>query len=299
MRFGINFVNGGELADPDASTQLAVCADELGFSTIWAADHLVIPVGFGSRYPAAHSGEAPFDHDFPFNEAIVHLAFLASVTRRVRLATGVMVIAQRNAPEVAKAVATLDRLSGGRAVLGLGTGWLREEFDALGARYDDRVSRTEESIEVLRRLWRAPGAEFHGRHFDFGPLTCNPRPCNPDGVPIVIGGYALATARRAARIGNAHYPGPASISDVERFRREIERTAIEHGRDPADIETIVAAPYDGPLDGDLCSRYAAVGVAEMIISVPPVGAGSGDVGGSIRRVLETFRADVIDRIESA
>ena len=295
MRFGINFVNGGELADPDAATELARLADDLGFSSLWAADHLVIPVGFESRYPAAPSGEAPFDHDFPFNEVLVHLAFLASVTRRIRLATGVMIVAQRNALEVAKGVATLDHLSRGRAVLGVGTGWLREEFDALDARFEDRIARTEESIEVLRKLWQTPGAEFHGRHFDFGPVTCNPRPCNPNGVPIVIGGYALATARRAGRIGDAHYPGPATVSDVERFRVEIARTATEHGRDPAAIETIVAAPYDRPLDVDLCSQYAAAGVAEIIISVPPTGT----EGGPMRRVLETFRAGVMDHVGSA
>ena len=290
MRFGINFVNGGELADPEIALALAVLAEELGFSSLWAADHLVVPVGFTSRYPAAPSGDAPFDHDFPFNEVLVHLAFLASATRRIRLATGVMIIAQRNTLEVAKSVATLDHLSGGRAVLGVGTGWLREEFDALGAHFEDRVTRTEESIEVLRSLWRRPGADFHGRHFDFGPTTCSPRPRNPNGVPIVIGGYAMATARRAGRIGDAHYPGPASVDDVERFRVEIERTALENGRDPAAIETIVAAPDDRPLDVDLCSRYAAAGVAEIIISLPV----SGDDRDLMRRALEMFRADLIE-----
>ena len=294
MRFGINFVNGGDLADPDAAAELATLAEEIGFSTIWAADHLVLPVGFASRYPAAPSGDAPFHDDFPFNEVLVHLAFLAALTRRIRLATGVMIIAQRNALEVAKAVATLDHLSRGRAVLGIGTGWLREEFDALGARYADRVARTEESIEVLRKLWASPGAEFHGHHFDFPPVTCNPRPHNSSGVPIVIGGYAMATARRAARIGDAHYPGPASVSEVENYRAEIGRTAVEHGRDPSAIETIVAAPYDRPLDVDLCRRYAAAGVAEIIIDLP---AGD-DNADSMRKWLETFRTSVMERVEA-
>jgi len=294
MRFGINFVNGGGLAHPDAAVELATIADQLGFSTLWSADHIVIPVGFASRYPAAPTGEAPFHDDFPFNEVLVHLAFLASVTHRIRLATGVMIIAQRNAVEVAKGVATLDHLSRGRAVLGLGTGWLREEFDALGATFDDRVARTEEAVEVLRRLWGGPGAEFHGRHFDFGPATCSPRPCDPKGVPIVIGGYAMATARRAARIGDGHYPGPASLADIERYRAEICRVARDRGRDPAEIETIVAAPYDRPLDADLARRYAEAGAAEIIIDLAVT---AGDAGGSVRRTLETFRADVMDRLD--
>jgi probable F420-dependent oxidoreductase len=294
LRFGINFVNGGDLAQPDAAIELAALAEDLGFSTLWAADHLVVPLGYASRYPAAPSGEAPFHHDFPFNEVLVHLAFLAAVTTRVRLATGVMIIAQRNAVEVAKAVATLDQLSAGRVILGLGTGWLREEFEALDARFEDRLARTEESIEVLRRLWRSPGAEFHGQHFDFPPVTCNPRPRNPSGVPIVIGGYAMATARRAARIGDAHYPGPASVSEVERYRAEIGRVAGEHGRDPATIETIVAAPYDRPLDAELCRHYADAGVAEIIISLPDGGDGE-----ARRRTLETFRTDVMDAVEPA
>ena len=166
MKFGLNFVNGGALADPEPAAALAILAEELGFSTLWTGSHVVVPVRYASRYPESVMDEVPFDHDTAFADPFPFLSYLAAFTQSVRLGTGVHVLAQHNPLEIAKAVATVDRLSGGRVTFGVGTGWLREEFAAMGVVWEDRLGRTIEGIEVLRRLWAGPGASFSGKHFN-------------------------------------------------------------------------------------------------------------------------------------
>ena len=271
MKFGLNFVNGGALADPEPAADLAMLAEELGFSTLWTGNHVVLPVTYASRYPRSVLDEAPFDHDTAFADPFPFLSFIAAFTKTVRLGTGVHVLAQHNPLEIAKAVATVDRLSGGRVTFGVGTGWLREEFELLGAPWEHRVERTIEGLEVLRRLWAAPGASFAGEHFRFDAITCSPRPVQQPRVPIVIGGYVAAAARRAGRLADGHYPGPASPQQVRSYRDEIARGAAEAGRAAIEVKSIVAAPYDRPLTLELCREYEAAGVDEIAIMVPEAG----------------------------
>ena len=299
MKFGLNFVNGGALADPEPASALAVLAEELGFSTLWTGNHVVLPVRYASRYPQQVMDEAPFDHDTAFADPFPFLSYLAALTQSVRLGTGVHVLAQHNPLEIAKAVATVDRLSGGRVTFGVGTGWLREEFEALGVPWEDRLGRTIEGIEVLRRLWAGPGASFSGKHFSFEELTCSPRPVQLPRVPIVIGGYTAAAARRAGRLAEGHYPGPASPEMVRSYREEIARGAAEVGRDGSDVQSIVAAPFDRPLTVELCREYATAGVDEIDVMVPeagnypaqPVTEGWFD---RTRRSLCDFKATIMD-----
>lgn len=296
MRFGINFVNGGVLTEPDRLLTLGLLAEDLGFSSMWAADHVVIPVDFASRYPLADNDDPPFPHDVPFAEPIVQLTFLAAVTASLRLGIGVLVLAQRNPVAVAKQLATLDRLSGGRLLVGIGTGWLREEYEALGVPFEHRFGRTREGIEVLRHLWQGPAAGFDGKYFRFPPVTCNPRPARPGGVPIVIGGYAMATARRAGRLGDGYFPGPASVEQVREYRKEIRDAALAAGRSESDIELTVQAPYDRQLTPDLCREYEEAGVAEILITAPendPATIGDGTVEAT-RKALETFKSQVME-----
>ncbi len=300
MRFGLNFVNGGSLCEREPAIQLAELADELQFASMWVGDHVVIPVSYTSRYPEQAADEVPFDHDTAFGDAASYLSFLAGITSTVRLATGVLVLAQHNPLEVAKAFATVDSLSGGRVTLGIGTGWLREEFEALGVSFDDRLARTLEGIEVMRRLWAGPGASYSGTHFSLDALTCSPRPVQPGGIPIFLGGYTNTVARRAGRIANGHYPGFASVERVREMRREIERGAADVGRNPDEIETVLAAPYDSPLTVEVCKEYEAAGVSELLIMVPhagnyPVEPVAPDWFDRTRRALHEFRSEIMEQ----
>jgi len=198
-------------------------------------------------------------------DPLIWLAYVAAATTRIRLATGILILPQRNPLVLAKEVATLDRLSGGRVDLGIGVGWLREEFDALGIPFERRGARTDEYIEVMRRLWREPTTAFTGEFTDFGELNSYPKPANPDGVPIHIGGHTTAAAKRAGRIGDGFFPGRDPGSGLAALLDTMRAAAVEAGRDPAAIEITSG----GGLDLESVQRGADLGVTRYVI--PPLG----------------------------
>jgi len=205
MRFGIAVPNYGPLASAENMVRLARRAEALGLDSIWVADHLVAPVGVQSIYPFDKSPDPkPGDMGVieEFYEPLTTLAFLAGATSRIRLGVSVYVIPYRNPVVTAKTVATLDALSGGRAIFGVGVGWLREEFTALGqdARHRGRV--TDEYLEVCRRLWRDEVAEFAGRHYTLPAVRSGPKPVQRPWPPIWIGGNSEAAERRAIALGD-------------------------------------------------------------------------------------------------
>lgn len=205
MRFGIAVPNYGPLANADNMVRLARRAESLGVDSIWVADHLVAPVGVQSVYPFDKSPDPkPGDMGVieEFYEPLTTLAFLAGATSRIRLGVSVYVMPYRNPIVTAKIVATLDALSGGRAIFGVGVGWLREEFAALGqdARHRGRV--TDEYLEVCRRLWRDEVAQFTGRHYTLPPVRTGPKPTQRPWPPIWIGGNSDAAIRRALALGD-------------------------------------------------------------------------------------------------
>lgn len=205
MRFGIAVPNYGPLATAENMVRLARRAEALGIDSIWVADHLVAPVGVQSVYPFDKSPDPkPGNMGVieEFYEPLTTLAFLAGATTHIRLGVSVYVIPYRNPVLTAKIVATLDALSGGRVIFGVGVGWLREEFTALGqdARHRGRV--TDEYLEVCRRLWRDDVAQFEGRHYTLPPVRNRPKPVQRPWPPIWIGGNSDAAIRRAIALGD-------------------------------------------------------------------------------------------------
>ena len=153
----------------------------------------------------------------------------------MKLGTCILIVPQRNPLILAKELATLDALSGGRVELGLGVGWLKEEFDALGVPWERRGARNDEYIEAMRALWAAPHAEFHGEFVDFEPATCSPRPVNGS-IPILVGGDSDAAIRRAVRIADGYFPGEGDIQQLEGLIKRVRNAAEDAGRDPDSIE---------------------------------------------------------------
>ncbi len=230
MKFGISHCNVGDLAEPDRAAALARHAEEAGFESLWTVEHVVIPDVYEPRYPETPDGRFWFAHDLPLADPLIWMAYTAAQTSGLRLGTGILTLPQRNPLVTAKEVATLDRLSGGRVELGVGVGWLREEFEALGVEFAGRGERAEEAIAIMRELW-APGPRSHeGRRFGFTSVHCEPSPTRP-AVPIHIGGATPVAARRAGRIGDGFFPGGYDhdlvLSLVDQARREAE----ESGRD--------------------------------------------------------------------
>ncbi|MCU1502815.1 MAG: putative F420-dependent oxidoreductase, Rv2161c family, partial [Ilumatobacteraceae bacterium] len=214
MKFGLMFTNTGIGKSGAGALDLATRADRLGFESLWTVEHVVVPSGYQSAYPYDKSGKmAGGAEEFDLPDPLIWLAFVASATARIRLATGVLIVPQRNPLILAKEVATLDALSGGRVTLGVGVGWLEEEFNALGVPFADRGRRLDDYVEALRALWTQSKASVHNTYTSFDDCISRPFPANGT-VPIVVGGHSPAAARRAARLGDGFFPGNGSVADV-------------------------------------------------------------------------------------
>ncbi|HUG74220.1 MAG TPA: LLM class F420-dependent oxidoreductase [Acidimicrobiia bacterium] len=240
MKFGLMFVNAAA-PGREAAIGLARAAEAAGFESLWTVEHVVVPKDYSSAYPYSRSGKmAGGDETFDSPDPIVWLAAIAGVTTTIRLATGILILPQRNPLILAKEVATLDVLSGGRVILGVGAGWLREEFEALAVSFDDRGDRLDEYIDVLRTVWTSDVARYRGRFVDFAELYSRPHPIQRP-IPIVIGGHSRRAARRAGELGDGFFPASASSDELPGLVVAARRAAEDAGRDPASLEITMAA----------------------------------------------------------
>ena len=243
--------------------ELAQAADEAGFESIWTVEHTVVPGGYESAYPYSPDGKmAGGRDDFDLPDPLIWMAFVASQTQRIRVATGILIVPQHNPVVAAKQIATLDHMTGGRLLLGIGVGWLKEEFDAIGAPFADRGRRTDEYIEAMRELWGAERPTYHGEYVHFEAAYCRPQPVRGS-VPIIVGGHSKAAARRAGRLGDGFFPARGAAADLVQLARDV---AAEHGRDPHALEITTG------IGEDLSSlrSLAELGVARVLVPVAPM-----------------------------
>jgi probable F420-dependent oxidoreductase len=182
---------------PEQSTALVRRAESVGFDAVWFGDHVVTPARIDSPYPYSESGSAGYSTTTPLNDVWVSIAHAAAQTTTITLGTSVLILPLRHPAAVAQAAATAQNMSRGRIVLGVGAGWLREEFDALGVPFDSRGRRMDEALEIIRRLWTGAEVGFDGEHFSFKPVALGMAPSVP--IPITVGGISAAAVRRAAR----------------------------------------------------------------------------------------------------
>lgn len=268
MKFGLWYAAVGPFAFPGAAVQVAEAAESAGLESLWTGEHIAVPAGYKSEYPYSPSGRMAGDGAAPMAEPFVWYSYVAAKTSRIRLVTGVLVLAQREPVLVAKQAATLAVLSGERFALGIGGGWLKEEFEALGADFSTRVRRMEEYVAAMRALWAAPKATFHGEFVSFEDLQMSPRP--PSGsVPIIVGGHTEPAARRAGRIGNGFFPAKGTLEDCKRLFAAARESAEKTGRDPAALEfsvhdTSIAA--DPKVAAEKIGEWAEIGAQRIIIS---------------------------------
>lgn len=278
MQFGIMFANTGHGSTADGAKAVVQAAEAGGFTTAWVVEHVVVPSGYESKYPYDKSGKmAGGAEDFDLPDPLIWLAWAAAHTTTLRLGTGILIATQRNPVITAKAVATLDHLSGGRIDLGVGVGWLEEEFNALGVPFAARGKRLDEYLDAIRALWTQDKASFHGDFVNFDNCISRPRPVNGT-VPIVIGGHTKAAARRAGARGDAFFPGSATAEEISELVDVMKQTAAEHGRD-GDAIPIYAMAMGKPGDA-LYARIdslAAAGVSQTIVPTFAPGA-LADVG---------------------
>lgn len=243
---------------------IAARAEAAGFESIWLPEHPVMPVNPASRYPGAPDGSIPpamSDLADPY----IALARASAVTSAIKLGTGITLIPERNPLVLAGAISTLDRFSGGRFILGIGAGWLREETEIMGGDFDHRWTQTREAIAVMRALWTQDAAEYHGRYYDFPPVQCNPKPAQAGGPPVILGGNARNVFRRIVRWGDGWMPTAATPEQIAAGRAAIDELAEAAGRDPAAISITV---FGTPPDREVIARFAAAGANRVIIRLP-------------------------------
>lgn len=286
MRYGFYLPTRGPLANRGDLSAILSAAERLGFSSTMVADHIILPTKIQSSYPYTVKGN--FVSESECFEQLSLMAFVAGRTEKLRITSSVMIVPHRNPVFNAKALATIDALSGGRLTVGVGVGWLAEEFQALGAAdFKHRGAVTDEYIDIFRKLWTGEPVAYSGRFYSFDEVICNPVPVQAGGPPIWIGGHSAPALRRVARLGDGWHPvgataaSPLPPAEMRQKLGEIERMMSEAGRDFSKLEVSYKAPiYDGgvPPKGEArrllsgskdamredIAAFAEVGVDELV-----------------------------------
>lgn len=268
MQIGVHVVNARPWATADSIASLGMRAEALGFDSLWVSDQVVIPSELGPSFPYSPSGRYDIAANENFFEALSVLTYLAGRTRRVHLGTSVLVLPYRQPLVVAKQWATLDALAGGRTILGVGAGFMREQFEALGMdTFDRRGQATDEAIRLFRAAW-APGAEvsFAGEVYHVPPVRFLPKPVQPGGPPIWAGGHGRRSIRRAAELGDGWHAVRLGPDALRAGVATLHALLARNGRQPADVvvsaKLRVCAPGTGPRAEPQAS--ALCGTAEAI-----------------------------------
>lgn len=255
-------------------------AEELGFESLWYAEHPAVPVQSDSPFPAT-GGEIPWTYSH-FTDPYIALARASGATSTIKLGTGITLVPERNPLLLAKEIASLDRFSGGRFLFGIGTGWLREETEIFGGDFEHRWTQTREALEVMKELWTKDEAEYHGKYYNFPPVKCYPKPAQQPHPPIIVGGLARNVLRRIVAHADGWLPNRITPAEVEDSRKRLDAMAEEAGRDP---KSITISVYGQPADGDLVQSYLNAG-ADRVVVRPDHVVNEYEMGKQLERMAE-------------
>ena len=316
MTIGCSIPTRGPAATPENLRGLATRIEDLGYDHLWVSDHIVLPTQVASRYPYDPKGVAPFttNPSMPYWDPLAALCFLAACTRRIRLGTHVLVVPYRDPVVTAKTVATLDQLSAGRVILGVGVGWMEEEFKALGLdTFAERGRVTDEYIGIFKELWTQDDPQFDGKYRQFSGIKFEPKPVQKPHVPIWVGGHTPPAIRRAARLGDGWLPiglRPPAELEPEELAESVNRLrdmseAAGRPREAVDIvfsTTVAFGPSHGGRRRTLTGSaeeiaadmvfYQQVGVQHFILGFP----GDVDSADQWSENMERFAKEVMPRV---
>jgi len=243
---------------------VAVNAERLGISTLWVPEHVVLLDTYASRYPYSDDGQLPAPTNAPIFDPFISLATMAAVTSKIRLATGICLVPEHNPLVLAKIVATLDFLSRGRALLGVGIGWLEEEFQAIGVPWEHRAQRTREYIDSMRKLWGEEVSSYHGEFVKFDAVRSNPKPVKGAKLPVFFGGESGPALRRVAEYGDGWCGFNLTPQEAAAKIKRIEDLLKANGRKRSDVELAVS-PYTQPATPDDLKGYRDAGADEVVL----------------------------------
>lgn len=286
----------GVIDDPTHTRAFAQMLEAEGVESVWAVEHVVVARDYEPRYSYSESGRMNNSPETVMPDPLEWLSFVAGCTEKLRLGTAVLVLTLHQPAIVAKRVATLDNLSGGRFMLGVGSGWQIEEYAACGVPYERRGRRLDEAIDALRELWQPGYRTFAGEFFAFTDCESKPDPLTPGGPPIIIGGSTTAAARRVGRAGDGFFPYVVSPDELAALVETARASAVEHGRDPDAIDVTVwpgSWKLGASLDPTVVREFVQAGANRIVVSSQEGGAS--DVDG-VRQFLRRVQDETLSAI---
>ncbi len=285
MKIGMIPVNLG-VGTAEEVVGLARLAEDSGFESVWTFEHVVVPLDYESRYPYNASGKMGATPETPFVDPLIALTAAAAGTKTIRLGTGVNILPQANPLFLAKQAASLDALSGGRLLLGLGIGWLREEFDAMGVPFERRGARFDDYVAAMRKVWSGEVVEHASDFIEWSGFKSYPVPVQ-DPLPIIIGGSKGKVYERIARHGNGWSVPGTDVNEIARLLAPLSDACAEVGRDPAEIE--ITCMWTGQGGVDAVREFEEIGAHRLVV---PVFALDGDPASALPRFGEEVIAKV-------
>jgi probable F420-dependent oxidoreductase len=263
VNVGMTAIGIGKAARPATIRAVVENAERLGFATLWAPEHVVLFDTQDSRYPYSGDGRFMARSNIDLLDPFIGLTYAAALSRQIRLATGICLVAEHNPLALAKVIASLDSLSCGRFALGVGIGWSSEEFAALGIPFERRAQRACEYIEVMRKLWGDEKSSFSGEFVRFDGVRSFPKPSQGAKVPIIFGGESMPALRRVARLGDGWFGVKLNPEQAAAKIATLRRLMAEAGRNMSDIEIIIS-PYENEVTVEDLRAYHEIGVHEFV-----------------------------------
>lgn len=265
MRFGVHLVASGKMIEGEKIARVARRAEELGYDSLWVSDHIVFPTVLRSAYPYSPDGKLPLDPTNPLLEPFTVLTYAAAVTKTVKLGTSVVIVPYRDPIVTAKVISSIDVLSGGRFIFGVGVGWLDEEFRALRLNMKDRAAQTKEALLAMKACWTQEDPEFHGKFFDFAGIKFAPKPRQTPHPPIWFGGNSMPALKRAVEQGDGWHSvwmTPEEVADTANIIRDL---CAKAGKDFAKFPLTINVNHKVPLTVENVKKYEAAGISMMFI----------------------------------
>ena len=268
MKFGLIPVNIG-VTDPRMLAGMAQKAESLGYESVWTFEHVVVPVNYDSKYPYNKSGNMGAPPETPFVDPLIALTAIAMSTQKLRLGTGVNILSQTNPLTLAKQAASLDVLSGGRLMLGLGIGWLREEFVAMGVPFEKRGARFDDYVQAMRKVWSGDVVEHQSEFLNWTNFKSHPTPVQSP-LPIVMGGGRGKIYERIAKYGQGWFVPPTSPEEAPEVLEQLRRACDSVGRDVGEIEITMMWPGQG--GAEAVAALESVGAHRLVVPIQALGA---------------------------
>lgn len=287
MRFGVHLVAAGHMIEGEKIARVASRAEQLGFDSLWVSDHIVFPTRLASPYPYSPDGKLPLDPANPLLEPFTVLSYAAAVTKTVKLGTSVIIVPYRDPLVSAKIISSLDVLSGGRFIFGVGVGWLEEEFRALRLDMRNRAAQTREALLAMKACWTQDDPEFHGEFYDFEGIKFAPKPRQTPHPPIWFGGNSTPALKRAVELGSGWHAVWETPAEVARKAELLRNLCGRAGKSFDNFAITINVNHKVPMTVDNVKKYEDAGVSMMFMPR----SFQADVGSMIQN-METFAKEV-------